>query len=337
MSRRFVIRAGQVILFFAWTLVPLVAVARAELHFAQPAVDAGVVRCGAPLSHRFLCTNRGNAAVEIIEARAGCGCLTPRLTQRVFEPGESGGLQLEINTLSQEEGPHTWTCRLLCQSEGKRFEVPLQIAGRVITEVKVRPAVLTLFTDSAVAHELVLTDVRPQPLTVTELRATSSRLRPRLSEPGKDAEGRWVRRIRLEVAPDCPEGRHDETLHILTSDPLYRDLKVPVTVVKRPRQRVTALPAEVKVEGVADQPLPSRLLRLRDSRNEAIIVERITADDPAISCTWASGPETQATVKVRVERTGLKGDGLDSAIHITLRQPVGDTITVPVKCLLLRP
>src|SRR5262249_41900674 len=103
---------------------------RFDLHFPEPAVDVGEVRCGGPVSRRCAFVNRGPARVEILEVRAGCGCLIPHLPQRVIRPGESGSLLLEVNTLSQTEGPHTWSCEVACQSAGRRFEVPLQIVGR---------------------------------------------------------------------------------------------------------------------------------------------------------------------------------------------------------------
>ncbi|HXG13058.1 MAG TPA: DUF1573 domain-containing protein [Gemmataceae bacterium] len=308
-------------------LAPDGTAGRADLHFPEPTVDVGEVRCGAPLSHRFTFINRGPVPVEILEVRAGCGCLTPRLPQRLWQPGEAGSLLLEVNTLSEEEGPHAWTCQVICQGAGRRFEVPLQIIGRVIAEVTVRPAVLTVFSDSSVGHELVLTDRRPRPLTITELRSTSPRLVPRLTEQTQDDRGHWVRRIRLEVSADYPEGRHEETLNIFTDDPLYRDLKVPVTVVKRSRPRVTAVPAAVELTAA----VPSCRVRLRDSQNQAVVVERITADDPAIACQWAPGPDTEATLKVRVDCARLSGGNLRSAIRVHLSRPVRETVVIPVR------
>jgi hypothetical protein len=302
--------------------------ARPELHFPEPRADVGEVRCGAPLGHRFAFVNRGSAPVEIVEVRAGCGCLTPRLPKRVYQPGESGSLLLEINTLSQEEGPHTWTCEVACQSAGRRSDVVLQIAGRVLTEVTVRPAVLTLFTDGALSHELVLTDRRPQPLTVAALQGTSPRLSPRVIEQGTNEQGHAIRRIRLEVAPDYPEGRHEESLSIVTDDSLYRELKVPVTVVKRGRPRVTASPAELAVATAEGAEAQTFRVRLRDRQDQGVVVERVVADDPAITCQWAPGPDTQATLKVRVDGPRLRAD---SVIRVHLSQPARATLLIPVK------
>jgi hypothetical protein len=329
MARRFLGCGCWVLLSIGLFYLLAAASVRAELHFPQPTADVGVARCGAPLSHRFPFVNRGRTPVEILEVRAGCGCLTPRLPQRVYQPGESGTLLLEINTLSQEEGPHTWTCEVVCQSEGRRSDVRLQITGRIITEVTVRPAVLTLFTDGALAHELVLTDRRPQPLAVTALEATSPRLRHCIVEEKRNEQGHSVRRIRLEVSADYAEGRHEETLTIFTNDPLYRELKVPVTVIKRSQPRVTATPGEAAV-AANGQPIQSFLIRLRDRQDEKVVVEQLTADDPAVACQWAPGPDTQATLKLRVDRSRLTAD---TAVRVRLAQPVREALVIPIKRL----
>jgi len=76
----------------------------------------------------------------------------------------------------------------------------------------------------------------------------------------------------------------------------------------------------------------SRIVLLRSAGEEAVVVERVEADDPAVVCTWAPGPENCATLKVGIDRTKLPADGLRSAIHIHISKPAPDTITLPVTC-----
>src|SRR5437588_2843981 len=88
----------------ALALAGLTADARADLHFPETAADAGQVYTGKELAHTFAFVNRGPEAVEVVEARASCGCLTPRLEKRVYQPGERGELRLEVNTFTQPAG-----------------------------------------------------------------------------------------------------------------------------------------------------------------------------------------------------------------------------------------
>jgi len=75
--------------------------ARADLRFTEPVANAGLVYAGVPLVHEFTFENQGPETVTIIEARASCGCLRPRLAPGNYRRGEKGGVILEVNTLSQ--------------------------------------------------------------------------------------------------------------------------------------------------------------------------------------------------------------------------------------------
>jgi hypothetical protein len=306
--------------------------ARAELHFTEIVADAGEVRSGPVLSYRFAFTNTGPDPVEIFDLRTTCGCLSPQLAQRDYQPGETGTLLLEVNTLTQPPGPHAWRVQVFFRSASKEQDIPLQLNARLVTEVTVQPAALNVVTEHAVSHELVLTDLRPHPLTITAVRPTSPRLTARLGEAGQDAQGHWTRRIHLEVPEDYPEGRHEEAVVIYSDDLAYRELKVPVTLVKRARQALFAAPAQVQVQGQAGQPIPSRIVLIRAADDQGVVVERVTADDPAIACQWAQGPSTSATVKLTIDRNRLHGNQLQSAVHVQVTKPVPQSLTIPVSC-----
>jgi hypothetical protein len=316
------------------------AAARADLRFAEPVVNAGEVRTGAALSHRFAFVNHGSAPATITEVRTSCGCMKPRLEPdgtelpHICQPGEEGALLLEVNTLGLTPGNHTWRLTV-CYETGKRsYEVQLQMAGWAVTEVTVQPSSLTVLMDNAVSHEVLLTDVRPRGLTVSEVRTTSPHVKGRVTGQFQDAQGHWVRKIALEVGADYPEGRHNEVLDILTDDPAYRDLRVPLTVVKRSRQRVAAEPGAVTLFAPAGHEVPSRIVRVRDSEDQPVIIEQIGADDPAITCRWAQGPNNLATIRVMVDRARLKGGSLQSQIHVQISDPVRETLTIPVTCTM---
>jgi hypothetical protein len=305
-------------------------ISRAELRFSSSSVNIGEARTGAPASHRFAFVNQGPDPVEITETRAGCGCLTPHLEQRVYQPGEAGSLLLEVHTLGQPAGPHTWTVQVQYRSGGVLREVPLQLKALLVSEITVQPAALTVFADRAVAHEILFTDLRAKPLQITRIHSSSAALTARLGEPTRDAAGHWLRRIPIEVAEDFPEGRHEEVIDIYTADPAYPDLKVRVTVIKHLRQRLAAFPARVVLTATSGAALPSQLVRVRDSAGQVVAIENVTADDPAISCRWAEGPGGMATVKISVDQQQLHADRLESAVHVQVRAPVRETLTIPV-------
>jgi hypothetical protein len=309
-----------------------VTAARADLSFANPAIDAGEVRSGAPLKQTFAFLNDGKTAVEILDLRTSCGCVKPKLDRRAYAPSESGEIVLEVHTLSQSAGEHTWRLQVAYRAGGEAREAELSIRGQIVTEIAVQPAALTIFTGNAATHEIVLTDLRERPLSVTGVHASSAHLKGEVGQATTDGAGHRVVKVALSLSPSCPEGRHEETVAVLTDDPGYRELTVPVTVVKRPKQAVTASPGTVSLSAARGQAVASRIVLLRPAGDAPVAVERVEADDPAVVCTWAAGPDRCATLKVSIDRAKLSADGLRSAIHVHISKPTSETITVPVAC-----
>jgi hypothetical protein len=305
-------------------------VARADLRFGETRVNLGEVWTGRPLAHRFGFVNEGPETVEIAVTKVGCGCLSPRLDRRVYPPGTRGELMLEVHTLSQALGPHTWSVEVGYRCGNQQHQKTLTLSGRVVSEVSVEPAAVTVVADGVARHEITVTDTRPKPLAVTAVRSSSSKLTGRLGEEGRDAAGNWYRKVGIEVADDCPEGRQEEFLVLSTNDQVYPDLKILVTVHKRPRERVAAFPDQVKLTAAPMAALPSQMVRLRDQDGQAVVVERIEAGDPAITCRWAAGPDTMATLRLTVDGKRVSPAGLKSAVHVHLSKPVPAVLTIPV-------
>jgi hypothetical protein len=310
------------------------AAARADLDCAAATVQLGEVRSGVPLSHRFTLVNHGPDAVLVTDVRPSCGCLAPKLDRRSFQPGESGTLLLEVNTLTQPAGLNTWRTTVTYQSGGTDHELALYLCARVVTEITVEPPALAVYTDAAIGHEITVIDRRTEPLLIRSVQASSPYVRTRLGEMRRDGEGRWARPIQVEVLADCPEGRHEESLYIHTSDPTYPELKVPFTVVKRARRQVSATPSAVVLSQSGGGPLPARIVLLGTADEQEVRVEKVEADDPAITCQWAAGPGPRATLKIRIDRARISGDTLNSTVHVRLSRPAPQTLTIPVSCSL---
>jgi Protein of unknown function (DUF1573) len=205
----------------------------ASLRFETTSLQLGEVRSGLPLGCQFAFDNAGPGAVQLMEARPGCGCLKPRLTERMLAPGQRGVLPLELQTLGQPAGPHTWQMTLLYKDGERSREQLLQVSALVVNEVNIQPAALTLFAEGALSHDITLTDLRPEPLQIVSVDTTAPFLEAKAGPLNKDSFGNFSCRIKIETVGKPPVGRHDEVLVIHTNDPLYREFKVPITVVKK--------------------------------------------------------------------------------------------------------
>jgi len=306
----------------------------AHLECPQPLIEKGEVRSGVPLSHHFSLTNKGSETIEIVEVRPSCGCLAPKLEQHLLQPGQTTELRLEVNTLTQPAGVNNWRITLRYKEGETEKELALYLAARIVTEISVEPPSLAVYTDSTIRHEITVIDRRVEPLLVRAVAPSSPHVHTKLGTLHRDTNGHWRRSIEVEVAADCPEGTHAEMLRIYTSDPLYAELRVPFTVVKRIRTQVQAQPASVVLAVPAKLPLPSRVVLLGTEDDREVQIERIEADHKAIQCRWAQGPGHQATLKIHVDQTQFPGTRFRGYVHVHIIKPAIETITIPVSCLL---
>jgi hypothetical protein len=137
-----------------------------------------------------------------------------------------------------------------------------------------------------------------------------------------------VRRLRVQLTDQCPDGRSDELLTIYTRDPDYRELTVPVTAVRRDRQQYQVTPAEVRLEVVPGKPTPTTLVLIQDRDGRPVEIERVDCGDPAVTTRFADGPHPTAAVRIGVAKDRTPAP--QSTVTVQLRAPVAETITVPV-------
>jgi hypothetical protein len=306
----------------------MAALAHADLEFAQTTADAGEVKAGMLLSHEFTFVNRGPEVVEITGIESSCGCMTPRLDRRTFQPGERGSILVEVNTLSPAPGPHTWQIKVTCQSGDEVSNTPLRVTARLVREIVVEPAAVNMIVDGPLQTELRLTDPRSNPLQLQEVHTTMAGLRARLAGSDPDGSGHLVYRIQLLVGGDIAEGRHEDFVSLFTNDPGYQEIKVPVSIVKRPRQRLSAAPSRIELPlrpGVS-----SRMVLIRDRDNQEVEVEAVSADNPAISCRWAKGPGTMSSVRIQVDPERIQNSNEGITVRVQVAKPVRQTLLIPL-------
>jgi hypothetical protein len=115
-----------------------------------------------------------------------------------------------------------------------------------------------------------------------------------------------------------------------TDDPEYPELKVPVRIVKQPKQGVRTHPDRLEFLESASRAIGSRTFVLRSAEPQPIVIDHVTSDHPAFVATWAEGPGPLATVRVSIKREHLDGSNLQGNIDVHLEKPTRETVRVPV-------
>jgi hypothetical protein len=320
------------------TLLTLVALglgnpAPGPLQCPAPLAAKGEVKGGPPLVHTFELTHRGPAGVlTVTKVEAGCGCLRRALTTGVLQPGETTKLTLEVNTLTQPDGPNRWQATVGYSLDvpgnpaaNQTGEVLLVVAANLSREVTITPPQVGFSTTGEAKQTIIVTDRRAKPLTVVKAASTSPHL---TAEVGPAAAGQG-QRVALRLSADAPAGHRDETVVLLTDDPAYPEFRVPVRVLKRAPGAVTATPVEVAVRFAAGQDEVSALVQLRAPDGKPVRIASAESDFPAVAVKASTGTGPVAAVRVTVGGAAAAQPG-GCRVRVKLAEPAGQEVVIPV-------
>ncbi len=305
---------------------------RAELTCADSPFEAGQVASGTVIRHAFTLVNRGSATIDVTEVKPGCGCMRPNLDRVTLAPGQQSTLSVEINTLTQPAGPNMWRTVVHYQENDAAAELVVYVRANLQAVVSVSPASLIIHTQKGAKGEFILSEHYDQPLSIRGVAVASPHVRASCGSPVREA-GVWKRNIFVEVLSSMPEGRHDDVIRLMTGDAWSADLSVPFTVVKRAPGRVEATPASLDVRAQGDTPPGSRIVLLGSGDDKPVVIDHVEVSSPFIHCTWAQGPGERATLRVVFDHEKMPAEkSFDTDIHVHVREPMPQVVTIPVHC-----
>jgi uncharacterized protein DUF1573 len=315
------------ILFLALAFAPS---ENTPLYCAQPVADRGQVRGGPVLAHQFEFSNRAASELAIVHVQPSCGCLAPKLSATRLKPGESATLALSIGTISQPAGDNLWSVRLYYRVAGESENriAELRVKAKLVKEVSLEPAALRLMGGPGLAHEITLIDRRAKPLDLTGAFPSSNRITATMGDWKKTDAG-WMRKIQVKLAENCPPGKHEEIIQILSQDGDYGEIRVPVTVVRHDKQRFLATPEEAKII-LTPGKAASAMVLIRDHEGQPIEIAKIEADDPAVTCRFAEGAFPTAAIRVMVAKDAVPARW--STVRVQLKAPIAQSLLIPVSC-----
>jgi hypothetical protein len=295
--------------------------ARADLKFDRVSVDLGECHSSLPASACFDFVNNGPEAVELVEVRPGCGCLTPYLDKRCFAAGEHGSIKLQARTLGQSAGPHTWTLTVVYKAGNQIREQELRLCANLVTEVELSPTDLAISTDREISDNILLTDLRPKVLTIRGVTTTAPWLHVEVEPP--HSPNTATRSIHVNVTAACPPGRHHEQVVIYTDDPIYSELTVSLNIERIATDCKAAPSSLVWREG-------SQLVRISDREDRPVVVESAKADFHGLHCRWAPGPGNEVTLRLELDPATKADMPTYTWVRVQISSPVHQVLEIPV-------
>jgi hypothetical protein len=304
------------------------------LQCPEPLAAKGEVNSGPVLAHTFELSNRGQGTLTITRVEGSCGCLRQSLSSSVLQPSETAKLTLEVNTLTQPAGPNRWqlTAAYKVVSPGlpdQTGELLLQMTATLKLVVTVTPPQLAFSTSSGATQDLVLHDTRGKPLTILKATTSSPHLvatiAPPIAQPLRGAK----QTVAISLSPDFPVGHRDESVLLLTDDPQYAELRIPVRILKRSAGNVVAAPESVAVRFSADETEFSTLVQLRSLDGKPFGVGGVECDHPGVKLKWSTGASALAAIRVTVTEAAC-GQAGNSTVRVKVADQPGQEVVIPV-------
>jgi len=312
-------------------LVLLATQAPWDPHFDPVSVELGTLRSGASQRLTLWLVNPSETPWTVRQIAGSCGCV------KVLEvPGQVPGrgrvpVPVEIHTLSAPPGEHLWQVRATLSHGGREVQTAAVLRASVVPEILAQPPSLQVIASGPTQHEIRITDLRGQPLRIIKAESTSPHIHVGEVRPWRDPLGRPTWSVAVAIAAALPPGQHHEQVIVLTDDPVHRELRIPVSIVRRGEQRIQAIPEQVEVVVGAGTAQVQRLVVLRDRQGGPLSIAYVVSSDEAISCRLATGPAGQPAVELTVDPSKLKTESLLSRVVVHLSRPAGETAVIPVR------
>lgn len=106
---------------------PLTVPLKAQLTFQKTSHDFGNIPQWHPVSYTFKFKNTGSKPLYIYNVNRKCGCTTPRWTNGMINPGDSGDVTITFN--AAEAGPFDKEMSVSCN--GVIEYIDIEIIGQV--------------------------------------------------------------------------------------------------------------------------------------------------------------------------------------------------------------
>jgi hypothetical protein len=243
----------------------------------QPTFDFGVSESSQTIVHEYVIVNKGNAPLEITQARPSCGCTVASISEKTVQPGAETRIKAQLN-LAGRVGPQHKTITVE-SNDPKQPQLTLIMQGSVGDAVSVQPNQIMfgqISGDQESAAEVAVVSGNAQPLKVLGVESTSPSLTATLStrEEGKSYG------IRVATKPPLMPGPLSGNIRITTDNAAKPTIDVPVMAIVA--GDLIVAPPDITLAALPDQSV-TRYVIVRSGNNSPFELKSVEPPDPSIT------------------------------------------------------
>jgi hypothetical protein len=323
-----------------------------RLTIVEPIKDYGTIPKGEKLDWAFVVKNTGDADLQIVSAKPGCGCTVADF-DKVIKPGQTGKVTAHVDTTAFA-GPIAKTVTLETNDPTTPTS-QLTIHAIVKPYVEAFPAGFVRFNllqGEVDAQSVVLYSEEEEPFAVSKIElpidpktnepvkwvcATYEKVAEGDKAPNVGRTGQDQYRVKITVGgPDANLGPLSDKIHIITTSKHQPDYFVSLSGVVRPPFRVdpTVLNfGEVSPADVA----ATRMVTVRSNNlkaPESFVVSKAESSIPAVvTSVKPTANKGEYEVSLQISKDAKPGD-VDGSVKIYTNDKVNPVVTVPMKATI---
>lgn len=285
--------------------------------------DFGAVPRGSIVVHQFRWRNATTKCLEVCEIQSSCSCVRAQAFPRVLEPGESGSIEVEMDT---RQFVGTKSVEVQVRMEPGPRLVTLQVCAQSRPEVSVSPGNIRFAAQQPVGileRSLDIEYLGVLDWQIVEIRNPYPFLSARL-EPLYRRSGEVGYRLRVRLKENAPVGDWLAVLTLRTNDPAWPVF--PVQVEGHLRPAITATPGRLHLTSASHCPTQQHIVLRADEPFRIVEVCEV----PAGLVVEVGSERSQNLHVVTVRRTTQGSFSSGGVIRLATDCPQQPQVTIPV-------
>jgi hypothetical protein len=318
-----------------------------RLTIIEPLKDYGTIPKGEKLTWAFEVKNTGDADLQIIAAKPGCGCTVADF-DKVIKPGQIGKVTAHVDTTNfagpiaksvtlETNDPTTPTSQLTIHAIVKPYveAFPAGFVRYNLLQGEADTQSVILYSEEDEPFQVTSVEVPGDYVKATYEKVPDSDKAPNVGRPGQDQY-----RVKITVGgPTAHLGPLADKVRILTNSKHQPEYLISLSGVIRPSFRTE--PSQLNFGEVTSSDVAAtRSVILRSnslSAPESFVVSKAESSVPAVvTSVKPTANKGEYEVTLQIAKDAKPGD-IDGTVKIYTNDKINPVVTVPMKATVKAP